>query len=108
VLASSQKDSMPDELTGELCRLIELVSPQLSFFIVEPTDSQDALEYEIERNVSVNGALLDFLAGQIDCETYLDIVEHWHKQDIDSYVDAVEEMPPILITDVFGNVVGTA
>jgi len=99
---------MLDDFPEQQIYLIEQVAERLTIFIVSGDESQDAIEYEIKRNASINGAMLDMLAGVIDVETYFDIFEFWYKKDIDTYVDEVEQIPEILLTDQFGNVVGTA
>lgn len=48
------------------------------------------LEYEFNKILQVNAATEDFLAGKIDEETFLDIVEYY-EQDMDEYIEVVND-----------------
>lgn len=48
------------------------------------------LDYEFNKILNVNLAVEDFLAGSLDEETFLDIVEYY-EQDMDEYVEVVND-----------------
>lgn len=43
------------------------------------------LKREFQKTYEINTALSMFLAGELDMETYLDVVEYW-QQDMDQYL----------------------
>lgn len=54
------------------------------------------LEYEFNKVLNVNAAVEDFLAGELDEETFLDIVEY-HEQDMDEYIAVVNDNLEVII-----------
>lgn len=54
------------------------------------------LEAEFRKVLSINSAAEDFLQGQLDEETFLDVVEYF-EQDMDQYIAAVNHNLEVIV-----------
>lgn len=54
------------------------------------------LELEFQKILGVNGATMDFLNGQLDAETFLDVVEYFNG-DMDNYIAETTENLKLII-----------